>query len=268
MSSITFNEDCMEVMRRYPDKYFFTIGDPPYGLSITTRHKAPRSGADTHTHTGAALVGGAGRPFGGMRKLRQGQTSDRGGGSGKSTGSREVLKVDPTFYPVFDDSSPPDAETFRELQRVSNKLILWGGNFFLDHLGAASCMIVWDKKRRGLDQADCEIAWTNLKGQSRIFEYKWNGMLQEDMKHKEKRIHACQKPIALYRWLIQQYAEPGDVIFDPYLGSGSSRIAAYDLGFDFIGCEISKTYFDLQEERFQEYTAQGNLFLMEQDTLF
>lgn len=266
MSSITFNEDCMEVMRRYPDKNFFTIADPPYGLNITARHKAPRSGADTHTHThtGAPLVGGAGRPFGGMRKLRQGQTADRGGGSGKSTGGREVLKVDSKFYPVFDDSSPPDAETFRELQRVSNKLILWGGNFFLDHLGAASCMIVWDKKRRGLDQADCEIAWTNIKGQSRIFEYKWNGMLQEDMKHKEKRIHACQKPVALYRWLIQQYAKPGDVIFDPYLGSGSSRIAAYELGFDFIGCEISKTYFDLQEERFQEYTAQGNLFLMEE----
>lgn len=169
---------------------------------------------------------------------------------------------------MFDDSSPPGAEVFRELERVSKKLVIWGGNFFLDYLGPASCMIVWDKKRRGMDQADCEIAWTNLKGQSRIFEYKWNGMLQEDMLHKEKRIHACQKPVALYTWLIQKYAEPGDIIFDPFLGSGSSRIAAWELGYDFIGCEISKAYFGLEEKRFADHTAQANLFLMEQDKLF
>jgi len=164
---------------------------------------------------------------------------------------------------VFDDSSPPDADTFRELKRASKKLIIWGGNFFLDHLGATSCMIVWDKKRRGMDQADCEIAWTNLKGQSRIFEYKWNGMLQEDMKNKEVRIHATQKPVALYKWLLTNFAEQGDKILDPYLGSGSSRIAAYDMGFDFTGYELSKVYFDLQEERFAKHTAQENLFLME-----
>lgn len=246
--SIVFNEDCMEVMKRYPDGYFgLTISDPPYGISITARHpsSAPRSGADTHTHTHSASLVGGPRPFGGAS-------------SGKK------LAVPSKFYPVFDDSSPPDAEVFRELERVSKKLIIWGGNFFLDHLGPASCMIVWDKKRRGLDQADCEIAWTNLKGQSRIFEYKWNGMLQEDMKHKEKRIHACQKPVALYRWLIRQFAEPGDTVFDPYLGSGSSRIAAYEMGHPFVGCEISKVYFDLQERRFGDYAAQGNLFLMEE----
>ena len=146
---------------------------------------------------------------------------------------------------------------------MSKKLIIWGGNFFLDHLTATSCMIVWDKKRRGMDQADCEIAWTNLKGQSRIFEYKWNGMLQEDMKNKEVRIHATQKPVALYKWLLSNFADYGDKILDPYLGSGSSRIAAYDAGFDFYGYEIDKTYFDLQEERFARHTAQQNLFLME-----
>ena len=163
---------------------------------------------------------------------------------------------------MFDDSSPPDAEVFRELERVSKKLIIWGGNFFLDHLGAASCMIVWDKKRRGLDQADCEIAWTNLPGQSRILEYRWNGMLQEDMKNKEQRIHPTQKPVNLYKMLFTRYANKGDKIFDPFLGSGSSRIAAYDVGLDFTGCELSKVYFDLQEERFAEHTAQGNLFLL------
>ena len=72
-----------------------------------------------------------------------------------------------------------------------------------------------------------------------------------------------RKPVALYHWIFQKYLQEGQKIFDPYLGSGSSRIAAYDLGFDFTGVEIGKTYFDLQEERFREHTAQGNLFLME-----
>lgn len=124
-------------------------------------------------------------------------------------------------------------------------------------------MIVWDKGRRGLDQADCEIAWTDLKGQSRVFNFKWNGMLQEDMKHKEKRIHATQKPVALYTWRFKRYAKRGDRILDTHLGSGSSRIAAYDLGLDFVGCELDPTYFKLQEERFNEYAAQQSFFILD-----
>lgn len=162
---------------------------------------------------------------------------------------------------MFDDSAAPNAEAFTALLRVSKKIVIWGGNFFLDHLGKASCMIVWDKGRRGLTQADCEIAWTNLKGQSRIFDYKWNGMLQQDMKNKEYRIHATQKPVALYKWILKNYAQEGDKILDPYLGSGSSRIAAYDLGFDFTGYEINATIFREQEERFAKHTAQTSLFV-------
>lgn len=124
-------------------------------------------------------------------------------------------------------------------------------------------MIVWDKARRGMSQADCEIAWTNLSGQSRIFNFKWNGMLQENMKHKEDRIHATQKPVALYSWLYERFAKEGDKILDTHLGSGSSRIAAYDAGLDFVGCEIDETYFRLEEERFERHTAQMNLFLGE-----
>lgn len=121
-------------------------------------------------------------------------------------------------------------------------------------------MIVWDKKRRGMDQADCEIAWTNLKGQSRIFEWRWNGMLQEDMKHKEERIHATQKPVALYAWIFERFAKPGDKILDTHLGSGSSRIAAWDAGLDFWGYEIDPRYFELEEERFRQHTAQISFF--------
>lgn len=120
---------------------------------------------------------------------------------------------------------------------------------------------MWDKKRRGLYQADCEIAWTNLPGQSRVFEFRWNGMLQGDMKNKEDRIHPTQKPVALYAWIYQRYAKSGDRILDTHLGSGSSRIAAWDAGLDFVGCEIDPVYFELEEKRFAAHAAQGNLFL-------
>ena len=144
--------------------------------------------------------------------------------------------------------------------RVAKAVVIWGGNFFLDYLGKASCLIVWDKKRRGMDQADCEIAWTNLHGQSRIFEFRWNGMLQGDMKNKEERIHPTQKPVALYAWIFANYAKPGDKILDTHLGSGSSRIAAYDAGLDFVGYEIDEEYFRKQEERFARHTAQISFF--------
>lgn len=86
-------------------------------------------------------------------------------------------------------------------------------------------------------------------------------MLQGDMKHKEERIHATQKPVSLYTYLYQLAGlKPGDIILDPYLGSGSSRIAAYDMGIDFIGYEISPVYYDLQEQRFEQHTAQRSLF--------
>lgn len=247
MISVAENRDCMEALKEFPSGYFdLCIADPPYGIHITSRHRSKVVNVERESRT--PLVGGGGRPF---------------GGKGKAIRCGKKQPCESKFYPVFDDSSPPNAEAFRELQRVSKKLIIWGGNFFLEHLGAASCIVVWDKGRRGLDQADCEIAWTNLKGQSRIFDFKWNGMLQQDMKNKEVRIHATQKPVALYRYCYQlAELKSGDKVLDPYLGSGSSRIAAYDMGFDFIGYEISPVYFDLQEERFAKHTAQQNLFLM------
>ena len=88
-------------------------------------------------------------------------------------------------------------------------------------------------------------------------------MIQGNMKNKETRIHPTQKPVALYAWIFKNYAKPGDKILDTHLGSGSSRIAAYDAGLDFVGYEIDKEYFDKQEERFEKHTAQENLFLME-----
>lgn len=121
-------------------------------------------------------------------------------------------------------------------------------------------MIVWDKKRRGLDQADCEIAWTNLLGQSRIFEYKWNGMLQENMKDKEVRIHPTQKPVMLYAWLLGKFAKPSDKILDTHVGSASSLIACHRAGLEYWGFEIDPVYYKDAKERLDRETAQVSIF--------
>jgi len=120
-------------------------------------------------------------------------------------------------------------------------------------------MIVWDKDRSG-NFADCELAWTSFKTAIKLFKYRWNGLLQQNMKEKEIRIHPTHKPIALYEWLLTNYANPGDKILDTHLGSGSSRIAAYNLGFDFYGWELDKEYFDAEEKRFKNHISQYRLF--------
>ena len=164
--------------------------------------------------------------------------------------------ADPTIYRPFDDSETPDAEYFRELERVSVHQIVWGGNYFLDHLNATKGMIVWDKGRRGLKFADCEIAWTNINEPCRIYAYLWDGMRQEDMKNKEHRIHPTQKPVALYKWLLRCYAKEGDKILDTHVGSASSLIACYDMGFDYVGFEIDKEYYKQASERLEAVKAQ------------
>lgn len=127
-------------------------------------------------------------------------------------------------------------------------------------VGGTSCFIVWDKKNGNNGYADCELAWTSFTSAVRMFAYQWHGMLQENMANKEQRIHPTQKPVALYKWLLTNYAKPGNTILDTHLGSGSSRIAAYDLGFDFTGYELDADYFDAQEKRFANHIAQAKLF--------
>lgn len=139
-------------------------------------------------------------------------------------------------------------------------MVIWGGNYFLDHLGRATCLIVWDKKRRGLAQADCEIAWTNFPGQSRIFEFKWNGMLQEDMKNKERRIHPAQKPVALYEWILNKFAKPNDIILDTHVGSASSLIACRRTGHKYVGFEVDEYFYKIASERLKAEEQQMNVF--------
>ena len=159
------------------------------------------------------------------------------------------------------DKTAPEIIYFNELRRVSKNQIIWGANHFISRLPIdSSCWIVWDKDNGETDFADCELAWTSFKTAVRRFKWTWAGMRQQNMKHKEKRIHPTQKPIALYKWLLMNYASEGNLILDTHLGSGSSRIAAYDLGYDFTGFEIDPEYYEKQEKRFKNFSAQQRLF--------
>ena len=143
----------------------------------------------------------------------------------------------------------PSKAYFEELFRVSKNQIVWGGNYFC--LPPVRGFAVWDKCQPFQSFSACEFAWTSFDCPSKLFRF--------DNRDSGK-IHPTQKPVALYKWLLQHYARKGDSILDTHLGSGSSRIAAYDMGFDFVGIEIDKEYFDKQETRFKEYTAQMQLF--------
>ena len=159
----------------------------------------------------------------------------------------------PTRDDVQWDATIPEKEFFDELLRVSEKVIIWGGNYFTHLLPVSKCWIVWDKCDFTDNKsvfADAELAWTNMSKVVRMFRLRQMGFIS-DTKDSE-RIHPTQKPTELYGWLLNNYANEGDKIFDPMCGSGSSRIAAYKLGFDFVGCEIDKDYYEKSIARFNK----------------
>ena len=155
----------------------------------------------------------------------------------------------------------PGQEYFEELTRVSRNQIIWGGNYF--PLPPTRCFLVWRKLSisENFSMAMAEYAWTSFNSNAKVFEFAPQGKPGD-------RFHPTQKPVELYAWIYKQYAKEGMKILDTHMGSQSSRIAAWDAGLDYVGCEIDETYFKLGEARFEKHTAQQNLFLMEQDTLF
>ena len=157
------------------------------------------------------------------------------------------------------DCERPPVQYFKELSRTSKNQVIWGGNYFIDHLAATSCFLVWDKVNGDWSNADCELAWTSFSGSVRKFEFMWNGMLQGNMKRKQYRIHPTQKPVQLYEWILNKYSEPGQRILDTHLGSGSSAIAAHYGQFDFVGIEIDDDYYKAACERLEKETAQLDL---------
>ncbi len=219
-----FNIDCMEAMREMEDNQFdLAIVDPPYA----------------HTHSPNGIFSG-----------------------GRSRGFHDEKKDW--------NKSIPDPEYFKLLYRVSKNQIIWGCNYFHPHITVPG-RIVHDKKRptkSGIwtDRlSPCDLASQSFNNIIDIYEYQWVGNIQNgkiNWKNNglDSRIHPTQKPVALYKWLLKNYAKEGDTILDTHLGSGSSRIAAYDMGFDFIGYEIDKDYFEAQEKRFTNHIQQQSLF--------
>jgi site-specific DNA-methyltransferase (adenine-specific) len=161
------------------------------------------------------------------------------------------------FPPVFGDNAPFDPSRWLQFPKV----VLFGGNHFCSRLPDASCWLIWDK-RDGVpsnDNADCEIAWTNLGGPARNIRHLWNGMIKAS-ERSDRRVHPTQKPVAVMEWVIDQCKlQRGAAILDPYMGSGSTGVAAIRKGFRFIGCEIEPAYFETACKRIEEATKQGDL---------
>jgi site-specific DNA-methyltransferase (adenine-specific) len=212
--------DCMEYMARYPDNYF--------DLAIVDP------------------------PYGIGESGGKNRNNKKGSAIGLKT---------PNYTKKDWDNSIPPKEYFLELQRISKNQIIWGGNYFIEYLKPTSCFLVWDKKETAKgDFADCELAWTNFKTAVRKFTYGWIGFDYLNNPHKEKKIHPTQKPVALYKWLLKNYAKEGDKILDTHLGSGSIAIACHDMGFDLEGCELDKDYFEAASKRFETHKSQLRIF--------
>lgn len=243
MSSVVYNIDNIEGIKAFPDKHFeLSIVDPVYGID---------------------------------------------GNSHRKNKSRGRLAKSKDYHPALWDQKITGPEYFEELKRVSKNYIVFGGNYF-DSITEPfptprrhnvqeflethpTGWILWDKINGTTGFNDYEMIYTSFDRPTIIFPFMWNGFMQvcsivdgtRMNPHKDRneiRIHPTQKPVLLYKWILNDYANPGDKILDTHVGSGSLRIACHDLGFDFTGFEIVKAYFYDEERRFKNHIAQQKLF--------
>ena len=155
------------------------------------------------------------------------------------------------------DNKTPPIEYFEELKRVSKNQIIWGGNYFIDKIKKPSMgWVFWDKKNGNSDFSDGELAYTSFNKGLRKFQWLWNGFQKQKP---ETRIHPTQKPIALYEFLLMNYAKEGDKILDTHLGSGSIAIACHNLGYDLEGFELDTEYFEAAKKRLKQHQQQLRL---------
>jgi len=223
-SSEVYLEDCVKALKRFNDKHFdLAIVDPPYGI-----------GADKAQNNAA------------LSRIKA---------DGKSKAGRGWKLYHETDW----DNETPTAEYWDELFRVSKNQIVWGGNYFTEYLPPSMGWILWDKGQRDFSLADGELAWTSFNKALRIFEMSRGKALAKN-NEQGGRFHPTQKPEMLYDWILKNYAKEGDLILDTHLGSGSSRIAAYKGGFNFVGFEIDQEYYEKQEKRFNDFKSQLRLF--------
>jgi len=229
------NCDCMELMFEFPDKHFdLAIVDIEYGIGASKPSVKPNNPV-------------------------------------QKNGSRLNVKQSNYTHKEWDFKKSDD-NYFNELLRVSKNQIVFGANYYYQLKGG---MIVWDKLNGESDQFGCEIAYCSLNNRTDIVYYLWQGMFQGiycgkdvrkalvqqgDKSKNEKRIHPTQKPVKLYKWLLDNYTVKGDKILDTHLGSGSIAIACHDYGFDLTASEIDTEYYHKTIERVKDHTSQGLLF--------
>lgn len=231
------NIDNLEYMKEKPDKFFdLAIVDPPYGIN------APNMNMGSNPTRRRDDGYGSGPSIGTANRL---QRLNGGGGKLKN----RILNTSKIDW----DYEKPSQEYWDELFRISKNQIIWGGNYF--DLGPTRCVICWDKRQPWENFSQWEMAWTSFDKPAAHFSYSNTGGANQ-----ETKIHPTQKPVALYKWLLHRYGNAGDKILDTHLGSGSSAIAAYQMGFYFVGCELNKEYFDQTQKRFKEQTAQIKMF--------
>lgn len=215
--------DCMDLMHALPDKVIdLAIVDPPY--------------FDGH---------------------------NRSGYYGKGYSSLGVQRA--KYYAETKCWRVPERDYFQELQRVSKHQIIWGANHFADRFDSASpSWIVWDKLNGDSTFADAELAYCSMDCAVRVFRYVWNGMHQGqyggDKRKNESRIHPTQKPVALYEWILDNYATSGQRILDTHMGSGSSAIAAMNRGFEYWAAELDQDHYSSACKRIEQAYAQRPLF--------
>lgn len=154
----------------------------------------------------------------------------------------------------------PDKHYFDLMREISNQQIIFGGNYFADLLPPSSCWIVWDKETGDNGYADCELAWCSLNKAVRLYRYRWQGMLQGNMKMKEERIHPTQKPLPVIEWILNKFTKEGDTVLDPFMGSGTTAVACHKLKRNYIGFELDKEYYDLSMQRISDVRNQISVF--------
>ena len=147
------------------------------------------------------------------------------------------------------DTDRVPKEYFDEMMRVSKNQIIFGGNYYIDYLYPTSCWIVWNKENGKNNYADCELAWTSFSSAVRMFNFRWQGMLQGNMKKKEKRVHPTQKPVPLFKWIVENYSKEDDLILDPFLGSGTTLEACRFTDRNCVGFELSDKWESLYPKR-------------------
>lgn len=169
-----------------------------------------------------------------------------------------VLAKQSSYAVTFDDTAIPHRDIFNLLTK--HQSIIFGGNYFVEYLSNSSCWLVWDKLNGKNNFADCELAWTNFKTAVRKYEWKWQGMLQQDMKNKDERFHPTQKPLGLFKLILQDYSKENDLILDPFSGSGTTAVACEDLNRRWICIEKEEKYCELSAKRIEQFLSQGKLF--------